>query len=310
MTEHNLPNDAQMKTKTIMETACRNGVAIPAFNIPYLPMVEPIARAIVDSNSFALIEVARLEWEKFESESPKAVIDEYLKFRNPKHIRIHLDHVPAIDEDGKVVDYIQIIQDAIALGYESVMFDGSRLNLDENISATKKVAELAHEAGIACEAELGAVLGHEEGPLPPYDAFFKSGKGFTDIKEAQRFVKETACDWLSVAIGNIHGNIAKATRDEKKVEARLNLKHLEKLHQATNIPLVLHGGSGVQKNYVTQAIKKGITKINIGTEIRQAYEVALRETGELELAKKALYDRTLWVIEDYFAIKNSHDLLF
>lgn len=310
MTEHNLPNDAQMKTKTIMETACRKGIAIPAFNIPYLPMVEPIAQAIVDSNSFALIEVARLEWEKFESESPKAVIEEYLKYQDPKHMRIHLDHVPAIDEDGKVVDYIQIIQDAIALGYESVMFDGSRLTLDENISATRKVAELAHAAGIACEAELGAVLGHEAGPLPPYDTLFESGKGFTDIKEAERFVKETSCDWLSVAIGNIHGNIAKATRDEKKVEARLNLEHLEKLHQATNIPLVLHGGSGVQRNYVTQAIKKGITKINIGTEIRQVYEVALRETGDLGLAKKALYDRTRWIIDDYFAIKDSHDQLF
>jgi fructose-bisphosphate aldolase class II len=310
MTEHNIHNDAQLKTKTIMETACRKGIVIPAFNIAYLPMVEPIAQAIVDSNSFALIEVARLEWEKFESKSPKAVIEEYLKFHDPKHMRIHLDHVPAIDEDGKVVDYIQIIQDAIALGYESVMFDGSRLTLEENISATSKAAQLAREAGIACEAELGAVLGHEDGPLPPYDTLFESGKGFTDIKEAERFVEETACDWLSVAIGNIHGNISKAMRDEKKVEARLNLEHLEKLHNATNIPLVLHGGSGVQKIYILQAIKKGIAKINIGTEIRQAYEVALRETGDLGLAKKALYERTQWVINDYFAIRNSHDLLF
>lgn len=310
MTEADLKKETLPNATSIMKKACQQSIAIPAFNIPYLPMVEPVAQAIVDLNSFALLEVARLEWEKFESQSPSAFMEEYKKFHDPNHMRIHLDHVPVIDEDGKDVDFLQIIKDAIDLGYQSVMVDGSRLSLEGNISATSRVVELAHDAGIACEAELGAVLGHEAGPLPPYDELFESGKGFTDICEAEQFVRETDCDWLSVAIGNIHGNISKTMRDEKKVEARLNLDHLEKLHRATNIPLVLHGGSGVQKEYVTKAIKKGITKINIGTEIRQAYETSLRESGNLDLAKKEIYKRTIWFIDDYFAIKDSHDLLF
>ena len=85
------------------------------------------------------------------------------------------------------------------------MLDGSRLSLADNIAATRQVAELAHAAGVPCEAELGAVLGHEAGPLPPYEEFFETGLGFTDVAEAKRFVAETDCDWLSVAIANIHG---------------------------------------------------------------------------------------------------------
>jgi fructose-bisphosphate aldolase class II len=301
--------NALNSTNSIMNKACQAGIAILAFNVPYLPMIEPVIRAVVDQNSFALIEVARLEWEKFESKSPRAVIEEFLKWQKPNHVRIHLDHVPVIDEDGIEVDYPCIIQQAISLGYQSVMVDGSRLSLEDNISATLKIVELAHNAGISCEAELGAVLGHEAGPLPPYDELFESGRGFTGIQEAKRFVLETHCDWLSVAIGNIHGNISKAMKDEKKVAARLNLDHLESLHRETGIPLVLHGGSGVQKDYLTKAIKKGITKINIGTDIRQPYELALKDTGSIRSAQEALYERTKWIISDYFNLTNSKEIL-
>jgi fructose-bisphosphate aldolase class II len=301
--------DMKNCTKQIMERASVHGVAVPAFNVPYLPMLEPIAQAIADQNSFALIEVARLEWMKFESQSCKAVMEEYVKHQNPSHTRIHLDHVPVIDEDGLTVDFLAIIEEAIGLGYESVMVDGSRLPLNENIAATKQVVKLAHAAGIPCEAELGAVLGHEEGPLPPYEELFESGKGFTDIEEAKRFVAETGCDWLSVAVGNIHGNISKAKKDLKKVQAKLNLDHLDALHTQTGIPLVLHGGSGVQQEFVLKATKHGITKINIGTDIRQPYEVALVSSGDLDAAKEAVYARTSWVLRDYLQLTDTKDLL-
>jgi fructose-bisphosphate aldolase class II len=286
----------------IMQNARRLGVGIPAFNIPYLPMMKPVCQAVADADSFALIEVARPEWIKFQARSLAAVAEEFGKWADRKHVRLHLDHVPVIDEDHQRVDIMPIFEEAIGLGYESVMVDGSRLSLEENIRVTAQVAEYAHAHGRPVEAELGAVLGHEAGPLPPYDELFASGKGFTSVEEARRFALESGCDWLSVAVGNIHGAIAAGTRDQKKVEARLNLDRLAELSAATGIPLVLHGGSGIQQEYVRGSFKYGITKVNVGTEIRQAYEQALRATDSVEAAQQACYDRTSSLLRDFFCI--------
>ena len=276
---------------------------VPSFNVPYLPMVEPIVRATRDQDAVAFVAVARLEWVKFASRSLSAVMQEYKRWQDPRHVRLHLDHVPVMDEDHQRVDVLAIIKEAIALGYQSVMVDGSRLALADNIRATRAVVELAHAADIACEAELGAVLGHEDGPLPPYEELFKSGKGFTRVKEARRFVRESGCDWLSVAIGNIHGAVSPAVRDNKKNEARLDLEHLGRLREATGIPLVLHGGSGVCPEDMRAGIKRGLAKVNVGTEIRQAYEVALKASGAVAVAQQAVYARTAELIRDYFGIQ-------
>jgi fructose/tagatose bisphosphate aldolase len=122
------------------------------------------------------------------------------------------------------------------------------------------------------------------------------------VDEATRFVNESGCDWLSVAIGNIHGAISAGVKDKKKVAAKLNLDHLKKLQNALDIPLVLHGGSGIPQSYVLESFKCGIAKINIATEIRQAYEVALKATNDLENAQEATYRKTRWLIEDYFGL--------
>ena len=297
-------------TADIVKNALEAGIVVPAFNIPYLPMMKPVIQAVVDQDCFALVEVARLEWIKFESQSMAAVMKEFKKWEQPDYIRLHLDHVPVIDEDNFEVDYLSIIQESIDLGYQSVMVDGSRLSLVDNIEATRQVAELAHAAGVPCEAELGAVLGHEAGPLPPYEELYESGKGFTDVQQAEQFVRETGCDWLSVAIGNIHGAVSEALRDKKKVEAKLNLEHLEMLHQVCGgIPFVLHGGSGVKREYLLAAIKKGIAKVNVGTEIRQAYETVLRDSGDLAAAQDAVYDRTGWLLRDYFNLAGTRKLV-
>ena len=295
--------------RMIVQNALKAGLALPAFNIPYLPMLEPVVRAVVDQNSFALIETARLEWIKFEAGGPEAVAREFFRWQNLAHVRLHLDHVPVIDEDHQQVDFLAIIKQAIGLGYHSVMVDGSRLSLDENIIATHQVAELAHKAGIPCEAELGAVLGHEAEALPAYDELFTSGEGFTRVDEANRFVAESGCDWLSVAIGNIHGAISAGYKDQKKISARLNLEHLDDLFQATGVPLVLHGGSGIPREYVLASFKRGIAKINIGTEIRQAYETALRASGKISAAQDAVYERTVWLIDQYFCLRNVQPIL-
>ena len=220
----------------IIHAALEMKIAIPAFNIAHLAMIEPIVHAIINQDSFALLEVSRIDWLKFGANSPTAVIEEYRKWEDASFVRIHLDHVPVIDEDGNSVDYRGIIEQAIKIGYQSLMVDGSRLSLDENIRVTAEIANLCHQTGLPCEAELGAVMGHEGGPLPPYEDLFASGKGFTRPDEAARFVRETGCDWLSVAIGNVHGAVSDALRDQKKVRARLNLDHLDGLFRETGIP--------------------------------------------------------------------------
>jgi len=275
---------------------------IPAFNVPYLPMVEPLVRAIVDEDSVAMIQVARLEWEKFESQSLEAVAEAYFRHHNSTHTLLHLDHVPVIDEDNQPVDYLPIIERALKAGYQSVMVDGSRLSLVENIEATRRAAELAHAHGAAVEAELGAVAGHEAGGIGmPYEELFRSKKGFTNAGEAAQFAKESGCDWLSIAAGSIHGAIAEHTRNQKKPEARLDIAHIRVLHAATaGMPLVLHGGSGIRQEYILQAIESGVAKINVGTEIRQPYEQALQQRpGDVHYAQEQVYERARWVMRDF-----------
>jgi ketose-bisphosphate aldolase len=208
-----------------------------------------------------------------------------------------------IDEDNLPTEFEKIISEAIELGYDSVMIDGSRLSLEENIKQTKKIVHLAHQANVPVEAELGAVMGHEDGPLPPYDELFASGKGFTAPNEAKRFAQETLTDWLSVAIGNIHGAISAATRDKKKVEARLNIDHLAKINKLTGIPLVLHGGTGIRKEFIMQSFKNGISKINIATAIRQPYE-KLMDTS-VKQAQDAVYNEMIHMIRNELEIAGS-----
>ena len=293
----------KQSTQSIMIRAWKSRTLVPAFNIPYLPMMAPIVQALQQTAAFGLIQVARPEWEKFQAKSLRAIRDEYEKVKDEAHTRLHLDHVPVVDEDGLRVDFESIIAEAIDLGYESVMVDGSRLDLQENIAATAGVAQMAHNAGIPVEGELGAVLGHEAGPLPPYEQLFSTGQGFTDPGQASLFVKETRVDWLSVAIGNIHGAISGLAKSQKKLRARLNIEHLQLLAQATNVPLVLHGGSGIKKDYIMRAIKQGIAKINIGTATRQAYE-SLREEST-DKAQQKVCDLTVQLITDELEVAGS-----
>jgi len=295
-----------------VKLAAAKKTIIPAFNIPYLPMVKPVTEAIRDENSVAMVQVARLEWEKFESQSPEAVAEEYFKHQKEGYTLLHLDHVPAIDEDNKIVDFLPLLERALKVGYQSIMVDGSRLPLDENIAVTAKAAELAAKYNAAVEAELGAVSGHEgDGIGLSYEELFTTKKGFTKVEEATRFAKESGCDWLSVAAGSFHGAIAANTKHLKKPEARLDIEHIAALYQATgNMPLVLHGGSGIKQDYILRAIENGIAKINVATEIRQPYEFALEERpGDIAYAQQKVYERTRWVIHEFLRTTDNHDKL-
>jgi len=289
----------------IMHKAYLAHIVVPAFNIAYLPMVKPIISALKELKCFGLIEVSRPDIEKFGAQSFKAVKQEYEKYADRAYTRLHQDHVPVIDEDWERVDWKKMIKEALELDFDSVMIDGSRLSLEENIKVTMKVVEMAHKKGIPVEAELGAVFGHEKGPLPPYEELFKSGKGFTDPEEAKKFVKETSLDWLSVAIGNVHGAISGAAKDKKKISARLNIEHLRKIVSVTNVPIVLHGGSGIKQESILAGIRNGITKVNIGTAIRQEYERGLREKGSISIAQERVRKKVKYLIKDYYYIEGS-----
>lgn len=291
----------------MMVRAQQQRTAIPGFNIPYLPMMEPVVRALRDTRCFGLIMVARLEWEKFSAGGVKPIYDTYQQVKDERFTRLHLDHVPVIDEDNLLVDYEAILAEAATLGYGSIMIDGSRLSLDDNITATRRIVDMAHQHGVAVEAELGAVMGHESGPMPPYEELFASGKGFTDPDEAKRFVAETGVDWLSVAIGSVHGAISATARREKKLEARLSIERLDALREATGIPLVLHGGTGIKKECILESVQHGIAKINIATAIRQPYEALMEQSPDAAL--EAVYEATAAVVRNDLELMNSIDIL-
>jgi ketose-bisphosphate aldolase len=291
----------------IMLAALRKRMLIPAFNVAYLPMLRPIVDTLIECGTFGIVEVARLEVEKLGSKSFAAVAQEYRDYGERRHTRLHLDHVPVIDEDGLMVDWRSMIREGLDLGYDSVMIDGSRLPFEENIKTTREVVQMAHTVGKPVEAELGAVLGHESKMSMPYQEIYDKRVGFTDPDEAARFVSETEADWLSVAIGNIHGAISGAAKDKDKVQARLDIEHLSILSKKTGIPLVLHGGSGVQAEYLVQAMRNGITKINIGTEIRRAYERAFK--SGVQNAQREVSAKMRSLICDLYHIDGSvHEL--
>ncbi len=176
------------------------------------------------------------------------------------------------------------------------MVDGSRLSLAENISCSAEVVRLAAPYGVPVEAELGAVMGHESGPMPSYEELFASKRGFTAPEEAARFVEETGVDWLSVAIGNIHGAISAAAKGREKPRARLDLEQLERLNRAAKLPLVLHGGTGIAPSAIREAVTRGIAKINVATAIRQPYEQALPRG--VPAAQQAVYDAMTQVLRN------------
>ena len=300
-----------MDTRRIVRKALEKGLVVPAFNVPYWQMLKPVARAVVDEDSVAMIQISRIDWEKFGAKSPEYTAEEYAKYASEGHTMLHLDHVPVIDEDHREVDYLPILRRAISAGFESVMVDASRLDLEGNIAATRAAVELAHASNVPVEAELGAVMGHEtEQQAIPYEEIFTKKLGFTRVDEAARFVRESGCDWLSVAVGSVHGAIADNLLDQKKPAAKLDIERITELRSALNIPLVLHGGSGIENDYITRGIRAGIAKINVATELRQPYERAMRERNDVEYGREIVYKRCRELIRDFLHTAGDAKVLF
>ncbi|MGQ7846158.1 class II fructose-bisphosphate aldolase [Granulosicoccus sp. 3-233] len=162
---------------------------------------------------------------------------------------VHLDHGYSFEE----------CREAIDCGFSSVMFDGSRKPLAQNIEETAEIAELAHAAGISCEGEIGFV-GYADG---------EKSAG-TDPEEAARFAAETAVDAMAISVGNVHL--------QQDAGGRLDEQRIQAIEAVTSVPLVIHGGSGVPVDQrASLARSSHICKYNIGTELRMAFGAALRQ---------------------------------
>jgi len=162
-------------------------------------------------------------------------------------------------------------------GFSSVMIDGSRYPLLDNIAVTRKVVEVARAVGVSVEGELGRITGTEDGiSVAEREAFF------TDPEEARIFVRETGVNALAVAIGTAHGRY--------KGKPELDFPRLAAIREVTGVPIVLHGSSGVPDGDIREAISLGVRKINIDTNIREAFVERMRQViaenpGEIDPRK-------------------------
>jgi fructose-bisphosphate aldolase, class II len=167
-------------------------------------------------------------------------------------VAIHLDHGSSFDK----------CKEAIDAGFTSVMIDASHHPLEENIETTSKVVEYAHSKGVSVEAELGTVGGQE-------DDVVADGVIYADPKECEELVKRTGVDCFAPALGSVHGPY--------KGEPNLGFKEMEEVRDVTNIPLVLHGGTGIPTKDIQKAISLGTSKINVNTENQIEFTKAVRE---------------------------------
>ncbi|MEI6040387.1 MAG: class II fructose-bisphosphate aldolase [Candidatus Berkelbacteria bacterium] len=225
-------------TKKILLDAKRGGYGVGAFNTSDLEITKAIIAAAVKLNSPVIVQVSGKAIAYAGLENIADIIKNEAK-KAPVPVALHLDHGADL----------KIVSDCIEEGFTSVMFDGSHLTLLENEILTAKAAEMAHRAKIVCEGELGCI-GNS-----------KNEAEFTDAKLVRDFVKKTKVDSLAVSIGSRHGT---------KIQ-NLNIDLLKIIRQKTDIPLVLHGASGIPDEEVKKAIKYGICKVNIDTDIRHTF---------------------------------------
>ena len=238
-------------TVAMLACAQKNGYAIAAFNCENMEMIQAIIAAGEEMSAPLILQTtpSTISYASAELFAANAAA---LAKKASIPVAIHLDH-----GNSHV-----LVQDALNAGYTSIMIDGSTFPLEENIAFTKKAVELCAKAGIPVEGELGRVGGKEDDTV-------SGGPLYTDPDEAIRFVKETAVCSLAVGVGTAHGVYTK--------KPKLNLELISILREKLSVPLVLHGTSGLEDSVVRDCIARGISKINIATDLRIAYTKAVRE---------------------------------
>ncbi|HPT83716.1 MAG TPA: class II fructose-1,6-bisphosphate aldolase [Limnochordia bacterium] len=237
--------------KELFQAAKQGGYAVGAFNVNNMEIIQAIIEAAEEENSPVFLQASQggLKYAGIEyiASLAKTAAE---KAKVP--VALNLDHGTSFAQVALCIRH----------GFSAVMIDGSQLPFEENIAITQKVVDMARPCGVSVEAELGKIGGVE-------DDISVSHAVFTDPDEAAEFVERTQVDALAVAIGTAHGVY--------KGEPKLDFERLEKIRNATNIPLVLHGASGVPAEAIRKAVPLGICKINIDTELRQAFTKAVHE---------------------------------
>ena len=246
----------------IFRKAKENKYAIGAFNVSNLEQLKAIVLAALNLKSPVLISTSQGESEFIGQKQLRALVDVYKKETGLSLI-LHMDH-------GKSFG---VIQGAVEAGYDSVHFDGSALDFEENIKVTKQVVEFAREKGIK---NIEGELGYLRGGSSIHEVIVVKLEDLTDPEQVLEFVEKTGIDSLAIAIGNIHG-ILKSGKNPN-----LFLDRLDEINKVVGdkVNLVLHGSSGTPEQDIKKAIQLGIVKVNVNTELRVAYTNTLRKTLE------------------------------
>ena len=239
-----------VRSTEVLEHAHKARFAVGAFNADNMEMVQAIVETAEEERAPVILQVSgttvRYAGIVLPAAMVKAVAEEVAI-----PVVLHLDHGKSFEQNVH----------ALRAGFTSLMFDGSRLPYEDNVATTRKVVKMARIAGLPVEAELGKVLQAGASAEAVTAAM-------TDPDQAIDFVERTGCSSLAVAVGSIH-----AMKDRT---ASLDQARIRAIHERVNLPLVLHGASGVRHESVVEAITSGVCKVNVSTYLKQAFVGALR----------------------------------
>jgi tagatose 1,6-diphosphate aldolase GatY/KbaY len=241
---------ALVTSREMLKKAQEGGYAVGAFNTENMEMVQAIVAAAEELRAPVMIQTTpgTIKYGGLEYYVANAKVAADLA---SVPVCIHLDHG----------DSFELAYKALNVGYTSVMIDGSKLPFEENIALTAKVVSYA--GNIPVEGELGKLGGKE-------DTLESEGDSYTDPSEAAEFVERTGISSLAISIGTAHGIY--------KGEPKLDVERLSEIRKVVDIPLVLHGGSGLPVESVKECIRRGISKVNVATELRIAFSDAVKAT--------------------------------
>lgn len=239
-------------TEEMLINAQKEGYAVGAFNVENMEMVQAVIAAAKELNAPVILQTTPSTIKYASPHSFYANVAAAAREANID-VALHLDH-------GS--DYELAVQ-TLHAGYTSIMIDGSQKSFEDNVFVSKKVVELCSAVGIPVEAELGKIGGKED------DLDGEGGDVHTNPLQAKEFAERTGVSSLAVAIGTAHGFY--------KGEPKLDLERLGEIRAMVDIPLVLHGASGVPDEMVKESIKRGICKVNFATELRVAFTKGIKE---------------------------------
>lgn len=240
--------------RDMLEHAYLNGYAVGGFDLVSLDFLEAIMDAAEARRSPVILSLAESHFEYYDFKLAMAAAELAAK-RSSVPVAIHLDHGASFDS----------AVDAINAGCNGVMVDASREEFDRNVAMTKKIVDMAHACGVPVEGELGYVAGveGEDAEKHPGDVVY------TSVDEAKAFVQQTGVDFLAVSIGTVHGRM--------KGEPELDFERLQQINKVLNLPLVIHGGTGLSDSQFRQLIENGVAKINYYTALADAAAISMRD---------------------------------